>query len=276
MKFILKFFNKKLPVINIIRMSGVISSGSRIPGSSHLSLESLEKQIERAFTGKKVSGVAVVINSPGGSPVQSALIAERILELSKKNNIPVFAFVEDVAASGGYWLACAADEIFVMPASILGSIGVISAGFGFVEVIKKIGVERRVFSKGENKGMLDPFQPQNPEDVKLITDLQEEIHQQFKDWVSLRRGKKLNEKTIKDEGVFEAKIFSGTKACEIGLADSIGELKQVMRERFDDKVVFKEITGRKKLGQRLGLSSSHYYKVIDYIEERIAFAKFGL
>ena len=276
MKFILKFFNKKLPIINIIRMSGVISSGSRIPGSSNLSLESLEKQIERAFTGKKVSGVAIVINSPGGSPVQSALIAERILELSKKNNIPVFAFVEDVAASGGYWLACAADEIFVMPASILGSIGVISAGFGFVEVIKKIGVERRVFSKGENKGMLDPFQPQNPEDVKLITDLQEEIHQQFKDWVSLRRGKKLNEKTIKDEGVFEAKIFSGTKACEVGLADSIGELKQVMRERFDDKVLFKEITGRKKLGQRLGLSSSHYYKVIDYIEERIAFAKFGL
>jgi len=276
MKFILKFFNKKLPIINIIRMSGVISSGSRIPGSSNLSLESLEKQIERAFTGKKVSGVAIVINSPGGSPVQSALIAERILELSKKNNIPVFAFVEDVAASGGYWLACAADEIFVMPASILGSIGVISAGFGFVEVIKKIGVERRVFSKGENKGMLDPFQPQNPEDVKLITDLQEEIHQQFKDWVSLRRGKKLNNKIIKDEGIFEAKIFSGTKACEIGLADSIGELKQVMRERFDDKVVFKEITGRKKLGQRLGLSSSHYYKVIDYIEERIAFAKFGL
>ena len=276
MKFILKFFNKKLPIINIIRMSGVISSGSRVPGSSNLSLESLEKQIERAFTGKKVSGVAIVINSPGGSPVQSALIAERILELSKKNNIPVFAFVEDVAASGGYWLACAADEIFVMPASILGSIGVISAGFGFVEVIKKIGVERRVFSKGENKGMLDPFQPQNPEDVKLITDLQEEIHQQFKDWVSLRRGKKLNNKIIKDEGIFEAKIFSGTKACEIGLADSIGELKQVMRERFDDKVVFKEITGRKKLGQRLGLSSSHYYKVIDYIEERIAFAKFGL
>ena len=152
MKFILKFFNKKLPVINIIRMSGVISSGSRIPGSSHLSLESLEKQIERAFTGKKVSGVAVVINSPGGSPVQSALIAERILELSKKNNIPVFAFVEYVAASGGYWLACAADEIFVMPASILGSIGVISAGFGFVEVIKKIGVERRVFPREKIKG----------------------------------------------------------------------------------------------------------------------------
>ena len=188
----------------------------------------------------------------------------------------MFAFVEDVAASGGYWLACAADEIFVMPASIVGSIGVISAGFGFVEVIKKIGVERRVFSKGENKGMLDPFQPQNSDDVKVITDLQEEIHQQFKDWVSTRRGNRLNAEVVKEEGVFEAKIFSGSKACEIGLADSIGELKQVMRERFNEQVVFKEISGRKKLGQRLGLSSSSYSRIIEHIEERIAFAKFGL
>jgi len=259
-----------------VRLNGVIASGSKFPGSSNLSLESLEKQIERAFSGKKISGVALIINSPGGSPVQSALISERIIELSKKNNIPVFAFVEDVAASGGYWLACAADEIFVMPASIVGSIGVISAGFGFVEVIKKIGVERRVFSKGENKGMLDPFQPQNSDDVKVITDLQEEIHQLFKNWVSKRRGNRLNAEVVKAEGIFEAKIFSGTKACEIGLADSMGELKQVMRERFNEKVIFKEISGRKKLGQRLGLSSSSYYGVIDYIEERIAFAKFGL
>tara|TARA_B110000008_G_scaffold196108_1_gene194646 strand:- start:2805 stop:3578 length:774 start_codon:yes stop_codon:yes gene_type:complete len=257
-------------------MNGVIASGSKFPGSSNLSLESLEKQIERAFSGKKIAGVALIINSPGGSPVQSALISERIVELSSKNNIPVFAFVEDVAASGGYWLACSADEIFVMPASIVGSIGVISAGFGFVEVIKKIGVERRVFSKGENKGMLDPFQPQNSDDVKVITDLQEEIHNQFKEWVSKRRGNRLNKEIIIKEGIFEAKIFSGVKACEIGLADSIGELKQVMRERIDEKVVFKEISGRKKLGQRLGLSSSKYYKVIDYIEEKIAFARYGL
>ena len=124
-------------IINVIRMNGVIASGSKFPGSSNLSLESLEKQIERAFSGKKIAGVALIINSPGGSPVQSALISERIVELSSKNNIPVFAFVEDVAASGGYWLACSADEIFVMPASIVGSIGVISAGFGFVDVIKK-------------------------------------------------------------------------------------------------------------------------------------------
>ena len=276
MKFISKFFKNNTPIINVIRMNGVIASGSKFPGSSNLSLESLEKQIERAFSGKKIAGVALIINSPGGSPVQSALISERIVELSSKNNIPVFAFVEDVAASGGYWLACSADEIFVMPASIVGSIGVISAGFGFVEVIKKIGVERRVFSKGENKGMLDPFQPQNSDDVKVITDLQEEIHNQFKEWVSKRRGNKLDKEIINKEGIFEAKIFSGAKACEIGLADSIGELKQVMRERIDEKVIFKEISGRKKLGQRLGLSSSKYYKVIDYIEEKIAFARYGL
>ena len=276
MSFVSKFFKGKPSVINVIRLNGVIASGSKFLGSSNLSLESLEKQIERAFAGKKIAGVALMINSPGGSPVQSALISERIIELSKKNNIPVFAFVEDVAASGGYWLACAADEIFVMPASIVGSIGVISAGFGFVEVIKKIGVERRVFSKGENKGMLDPFQPQNSDDVKVITDLQEEIHQQFKDWVSTRRGNRLNAEVVKEEGVFEAKIFSGSKACEIGLADSIGELKQVMRERFNEEVVFKEISGRKKLGQRLGLSSSSYSRIIEHIEERIAFAKFGL
>ncbi len=276
MKFISKFFKNNTPIINVIRMNGVIASGSKFPGSSNLSLESLEKQIERAFSGKKIAGVALIINSPGGSPVQSALISERIVELSSKNNIPVFAFVEDVAASGGYWLACSADEIFVMSASIVGSIGVISAGFGFVEVIKKIGVERRVFSKGENKGMLDPFQPQNSDDVKVITDLQEEIHNQFKEWVSKRRGNRLDKEIINKEGIFEAKIFSGVKACEIGLADSIGELKQVMRERFDEKVIFKEISGRKKLGQRLGLSSSKYYKVIDYIEEKIAFARYGL
>jgi signal peptide peptidase SppA len=276
MSFVSKFFKGKPSVINVIRLNGVIASGSKFLGSSNLSLESLEKQIERAFAGKKIAGVALMINSPGGSPVQSALISERIIELSKKNNIPVFAFVEDVAASGGYWLACAADEIFVMPASIVGSIGVISAGFGFVEVIKKIGVERRVFSKGENKGMLDPFQPQNSDDVKVITDLQEEIHQQFKDWVSTRRGNRLNAEVVKEEGIFEAKIFSGSKACEIGLADSIGELKQVMRERFNEEVVFKEISGRKKLGQRLGLSSSSYSRIIEHIEERIAFAKFGL
>ena len=276
MSFVSKIFKSKSSVINVVRLNGVIASGSKFLGSSNLSLESLEKQIERAFSGKKIAGVALLINSPGGSPVQSALISERIIELSKKNNIPVFAFVEDVAASGGYWLACAADEIFVMPASIVGSIGVISAGFGFVEVIKKIGVERRVFSKGDNKGMLDPFQPQNPDDVKVITDLQEEIHQQFKDWVSSRRGNRLNIDVVKKEGIFEAKIFSGTKACEFGLADSIGELKQVMRERFNEKVVFKEISGRKKLGQRLGLSSSSYSRIIEHIEERIAFAKFGL
>ena len=276
MKFFMKIFFNKTPQVNIIRMQGVISSSSRFLGSSNISLENMEKPLLRAFTAKKVSGVALVINSPGGSPVQCSLISERILQLSKKHNVPVYSFIEDVAASGGYWLACSADKIYVMPSSILGSIGVITAGFGFVEVIKKIGIERRVYSKGKNKGMLDPFQPENEEDVNLITHMQEEIHENFKEWVTIRRGKKLNKLDIEKEGIFEAKIFSGAKACKIGLADSVGELRSVMRKIFGEDVIFKEITARKKLSQRLGLSSSVYFKIIEYIEERLAFARFGL
>lgn len=276
MKFLKKIFFRKSPLVNIIRMQGIISSSSRFPGSSNISLENLEKPLQRAFSGKKVAGVALLINSPGGSPVQCSLISERILQLSKKYNVPVYSFVEDIAASGGYWLACAADKIYVMPSSIVGSIGVISAGFGFVEIINKIGVERRVYSKGKNKGMLDPFQPENKEDVDLIKDLQEEIHMNFKEWVKERRGKKLKKQDIENEGIFEAKIFSGKKACTIGLADSLGELRSVMMEHLGEDVTIREITGRKKLSQRLGLSSLVYYKLVEYIEERLAFSRYGL
>jgi len=276
MQFIKKIFFKKSPLVNIIRMHGVIASASRFPGSSNISLESLEKPLARAFSGKRVAGVALIINSPGGSPVQCALISERIIQLSKKHDVPVYSFIEDIAASGGYWLACSADKIYVMPSSILGSIGVISAGFGFVEIIKKLGIERRVYSKGKNKGMLDPFQPENTDDVAIITDMQDEIHKQFKEWVILRRGKKIKKPDIEKEGIFEAKIFSGSRACELGLADSIGELRTILKERIGDDVVFREVTGRKKLTQRLGLSSSIYNKLIEDIEERIAFARFGL
>ena len=191
MQFIKKLFFKKSPLVNIIRMHGIIASASRFPGSSNISLESLEKPLARAFSGKRVAGVALIINSPGGSPVQCSLISERIIQLSKKHDVPVYSFIEDIAASGGYWLACSADKIYVMPSSILGSIGVISAGFGFVEIIKKLGIERRVYSKGKNKGMLDPFQPENTDDVDIITDMQDEIHKQFKEWVTFRRGKKI-------------------------------------------------------------------------------------
>ena len=276
MQFIKKLLFKKSPLVNIIRMHGVIASASRFPGSSNISLESLEKPLARAFSGKRVAGVALIINSPGGSPVQCSLISERIIQLSKKHDVPVYSFIEDIAASGGYWLACSADKIYVMPSSILGSIGVISAGFGFVEIIKKLGIERRVYSKGKNKGMLDPFQPENTDDVDIITDMQDEIHKQFKEWVTFRRGKKIKKTDIEKEGIFEAKIFSGSKACELGLADSIGELRTVLKERIGDDVVFKEVTGRKKLTQRLGLSGSIYHKLIEEIEERIAFARFGL
>ena len=276
MKFIKKIFFDKRPLVNVVRLQGIIASSSRFPGSNNISLENLEKPLERAFSSKKVTGVALVINSPGGSPVQCSLISTRINQLSKKFNVPVYSFIEDIAASGGYWLACSADKIYVMPSSILGSIGVISSGFGFVEIIKKIGIERRVYTKGKNKGMLDPFQPENEEDINLVTNLQDEIHSNFKDWVLDRRGKKLDEATIDREGIFEAKVFSGTNACKFGLADSIGEMRSTMKGLLGEDVIFKEVSGRKKLSQRLGLSSSLSLRVLEYLEERIAFSKFGL
>ena len=147
MKLIKNIFFDKRPLVNVVRLQGIISSSSRFPGSNNISLENLEKPLERAFSSKKVSGVALVINSPGGSPVQCSLISARINQLSKKFNVPVYSFIEDIAASGGYWLACSGDKIYVMPSSIIGSIGVISSGFGFVEIIKKIGIERRVILK---------------------------------------------------------------------------------------------------------------------------------
>ena len=276
MKLIKNIFFDKRPLVNVVRLQGIISSSSRFPGSNNISLENLEKPLERAFSSKKVSGVALVINSPGGSPVQCSLISARINQLSKKFNVPVYSFIEDIAASGGYWLACSGDKIYVMPSSIIGSIGVISSGFGFVEIIKKIGIERRVYTKGKNKGILDPFQPENEEDINLITKLQEEIHSNFKDWVRDRRGKKLDETVIDREGIFEAKIFSGTNACKFGLTDSIGEMRSTMKDLLGENVVFKEVSGRKKLSQRLGLSSSVSLRIVEYLEERIAFSKFGL
>ena len=178
------------PVVPVVRLSGVIASGGLL-GSRGLSIESVAPLLKRAFDMRGAKAVALAINSPGGSPVQSALIGQRIRLLAAEKNLPVIAFVEDVAASGGYWLACAADEIIVDPSSIVGSIGVISAGFGFQDLIARIGVERRVHTSGERKAMLDPFRPEKPEDVERLHRLQAEIHDGFKDWVRERRAGKL-------------------------------------------------------------------------------------
>ena len=180
-----KIFSKNV-VIPTLRLSGVISTQSSITGSG-LSINNLEKLIEKLFSDKKSPAVAIIINSPGGSPTQSSLIAKKIIDLSNEKKKPVFAFVEDVAASGGYWLACAANEIYIDQNSVIGSIGVISPGFGFVDLIKKIGIERRVYTSGKSKSFLDPFKDEKKEDIDRLKDIQEQIHDNFIEYVKKKR-----------------------------------------------------------------------------------------
>lgn len=237
---------RRRPEVAVLRLSGVI--GGFGPLRSGISLASLEPLIERAFAQPRLKAVALVINSPGGSPAQSALISQRVRDLAREKDIPVLAFCEDVAASGGYWLACAADEIFVQPTSIVGSIGVITSGFGFPELLAKVGVERRVYTAGEHKSTLDPFRPENPEDVARLKALQVELHEVFKDMVRDRRGQRLK---AEEDLLFSGEFWAGGKAVELGLADSLGDLRQVLRERFGKRVRLRRIQGPKRLLRRL-------------------------
>jgi signal peptide peptidase SppA len=219
------------PVVPVVRLSGVISAaGGLRPG---LSLASLAAVIERAFAVPDRPAVALAVNSPGGSPVQSALVAGRIRQLSEEKKVPVLAFCEDVAASGGYWLACAADEIWADPSSIVGSIGVVSAGFGFHELIERWGIERRVHTAGERKALLDPFRPEEPDDVARLKRIQVEIHEQFKDMVRRRRAGRLK---APEDDLFTGDVWTGARALELGLVDGLGDLRTVLRGRFGDKV----------------------------------------
>lgn len=240
----------KTPIVSVVRLSGVIRTGSRF--SPGLSLGGLEDPLSAAFGNKRAKAVALLINSPGGSPVQSDLIAIRIRALAKENKKPVVAFVEDVAASGGYWLALAADEIFANPSSIIGSIGVISAGFGFQDAIEKIGIERRVHTSGRRKSLLDPFRSEVEEDVAYLKEIQAEIHGGFRDWVVSRRGDKLRQD--EDPDLFEGKFWTGGRAAELGLVDGLGDLRGVMRSRFGDKTRFQVYGERRSLAQRLGMA----------------------
>lgn len=214
------------PVVSLVRLEGVIAAGA---GRRTLNIASLEPLLARAFKLPRRAAVALVINSPGGSAAQSALIGTRIRQLAEENGVPVIAFVEDAAASGGYWLAAAADEIIVNEASIVGSIGVIYAGFGFQEAIAKVGIERRVHTAGTAKSVLDPFLPERPEDVARLGVLQSEIHGQFKAWVKTRRGPKLK---ADEETLFNGAFWTGAHAVELGLADRAGTLHGVLEERF--------------------------------------------
>jgi serine protease SohB len=263
------------PAVPVVRLSGVIASSSLL-GARALSIDSVAPLLARAFALRGAKAVALAINSPGGSPVQSALIAQRIRLLATEKKLPVIAFIEDVAASGGYWLACAADEIIVDPASIVGSIGVISAGFGFKDLIARLGIERRVHTSGERKSTLDPFRDENPEEVERLQRLQAEIHDGFKDWVRQRRAGKLQG----DEGMlFSGEFWTGKRGLELGLVDGIGELRAVLQARYGAKVHLPVIAARKRLLQRFGLGGSLEQigpAALTALEERFHWQRFGL
>jgi serine protease SohB len=225
-------FRADLPVVPVVRLSGII--GFSTPLRPGLTLSSVAKPLERAFAYPRARAVALLINSPGGSAVQSHLVFQRIRALSAEKEIPVIAFVEDVAASGGYMIACAADEIVADPSSIVGSIGVIGASFGFSKLIEKIGVERRIYTSGANKAMLDPFLPENPEHVARLKAIQEDIHATFIDLVKSRRGAKL---TAAQPELFSGEYWAAKKGLEYGLIDGIGDLRSTLRLRYGDKVL---------------------------------------
>jgi len=275
------FFRSKRPVVAVVRLHGVI--GRLGPLRSGLTLAGLAAVIERAFKLKNLKAVALSVNSPGGSPVQSSLIFKRLRALAEERDVPILVFAEDAAASGGYWLACAGDEIYADENSVVGSIGVVSAGFGFPELIARYGVERRVHTAGENKGMLDPFQPEKPDDVKRLKALQADIHDAFKALVRDRRGKRLKGE---ENEVFSGAFWTGRQALELGLIDGIGDLRTVLRDRFGDKVQLRLVQVRRGfLGRRLGFRlggepgpepRGWAGEAIAAVEERLLWNRFGL
>ena len=263
------------PVVPVVRLTGVIAAGG-VLGQRGLSIEQAAPLLAKAFKMRGAKAVALSINSPGGSPVQSALIAQRIRLLAQENSLPVIAFVEDVAASGGYWLACAADEIVADPASIVGSIGVVSSGFGFHELIARYGIERRVHTSGESKSMLDPFQPEKAEDVERLKRLQSEIHDSFKAWVRERRGPRLKGE---DSLLFTGEFWTGKRGLDLSLVDRLGELRATLQQRFGDKVHLPVITARRGLLSRFRFGSSFDMigpSTLAAIEERAHWQRFGL
>lgn len=251
----------------MLRLNGVIAAAGR---GAVLHDAGLAAMLEKAFRRGKPVAVALSINSPGGSPVQSSLIAARIRRLASEKNIPVFAFVEDVAASGGYWLATAADEIWVDASSVVGSIGVISAGFGLSEFIGRHGIERRVHTAGKSKSILDPFKPEKPADVKQLNALLGQMHETFIGQVKQARGAKLDQTA----DLFTGKFWLGQQGVDLGLADGIGQLVPKMKERFGDKVKLVAYTQKKPFLQRFGAQMLD--DALFGIEERAAYARFGL
>ena len=284
MEFVPARLRRGAAVVPVVRLSGLI--GAVTPLRPGMSLAGVAKTLERAFAMKHARAVALVINSPGGSPVQSRQIYLRIRQLAAEKKLPVLVFVEDVAASGGYMIACAGDEIFCDPSSILGSIGVVGGSFGFQELIARIGVERRLYTAGEHKAMLDPFLPENPDDVARLKALQREIHAIFIALVKQSRGGRLKGA---DDVLFTGEYWAGETSVSLGLADAIGDLRSTLRARYGEKVLtpvvappggmLSSLLGRKSAGagtlDRLDGVASLPDELISALETRAIWAKFG-
>lgn len=256
--------------IPVLRLDGAIMPPGRQGG---LSAAGLEPLLTKAFASKRTKAVALAINCPGGSPVQSSLIARRIRQLADRHNTKVLAFVEDVAASGGYWLACVADEIYADPSSIVGSIGVVSAGFGFEGAIEKLGITRRAHTAGENKMRLDPFQAEKADDVAWLKDLQLQIHAEFKAHVKSWRGSKLR---ADEDALMNGEVWLGRQARELGLIDGLGTLPEVLKEKFGPKVKLRPLKARRSLLSRLPFMGASTEGLMAQVEERSLFARYGL
>ena len=266
------------PQVAVVRFDGLI--GAR--GPRGLSLRRFAHALERAFALRNLKAVALAINSPGGSPVQSSLLYRRIRQLAEEKDVPVIAFAEDVAASGGYWLALAADEIFAEETSLLGSIGVVTASFGFAEALRRLGVQRRLYTAGENKSLLDPFLMEDPKGIERLTVLQQDMHASFKELVRTRRGLKLKGE---ESDLFSGEVFTGRRAIERGLIDGIGDLRSTMRQRYGETVRLRAVEPERRrfaLLQWFGWSPRRAEigdlatDLLARLEERMIWARFGL
>ncbi len=270
-------FLDRRPRVAVLRLSGVIAARGGGFSPSGISAAGMAPLIDRAFALPRLAGVMLAINSPGGSPVQSSLVAQRIRRLAEEKKVPVIACVEDAAASGGYWLACAADEIVVDPASVVGSIGVIVAGFGLEGALARYGVERRLHTAGTEKSFLDPFRPERPEDVARLRDLLDELHEIFKAWIRARRGDRLK---APEEELFTGRFWTGARAVELGLADRVGELAAEAKARFGEKAALVPVGARRPPWPvRLlpGMSAEGVAGgLVAAAEERAAWARIGL
>ena len=275
--FIPDRFRRDLAIVPVVRLTGVI--GFSTPLKPGLTLSNVARSLERAFKIKRAKAVALVVNSPGGSPVQSHLIFQRIRQLADEHKVPVLSFVEDAGASGGYMIACAGDEIVCDPSSVVGSIGVVGATFGLEKAIEKLGIERRVYTSGDRKVMLDPFLPENPEDVKRLKAIQHDIHESFIALVKARRGARLRGP---ESALFSGEYWAGGKAQELGLVDRLGDVRSLLRERYGEDVKMPLIEEKGWFGRRVpGVGqwagpSFNTADVLSAIEARAIWARYGL